>query len=96
MGGMASQMEGTGVMIAGVGGGVPAVGSAPHSLFAGVGVLFLALVSPWSGSGVAGQPRGVVGLQSLCGARRPLVAEVVAGITRVWVVEFRLGSSRRP
>jgi hypothetical protein len=47
---MVSRMEGTGVMIAGVGGRVPAVGSAPLSLFAGAGVPFLALFSPGSGS----------------------------------------------
>ena len=42
---MASRAEGTGVMTAGVGGRVPAVGSAPLSLFAGaraeLGLFFL-------------------------------------------------------
>ena len=50
---MVSLMEGTEVMMAGVGCGVPAVGSAPLSLFAGAGGPFLALFAPFSGSGGA-------------------------------------------
>ena len=73
---MVSLMEGTEVMMAGVGCGVPALGSAPLSFFAGAGVPFLAPFSPGSGSGGAGWPRGVVGRRSLCSGLRSLVADV--------------------
>ena len=45
-------------MVAGVGGGVPAVRSAPLSVVAGAGVPSFALVSPGSGGGGAGHRNG--------------------------------------
>ena len=55
MSSMVSLMGGTGIIVAGVGGGVPAVRSAPPSVAAGAGVPFFADVSPGSGGGGAGR-----------------------------------------
>ena len=55
MSSMVSLLEGTGTMVAGVGGGVPAVRSAPPSVAAGAKVPSFALVSPGSGGGGAGR-----------------------------------------
>ena len=58
MSSVVSLLEGTGTMVAGVGGGVPAVRSAPLSVVAGAGGPSFALVSPGSGGG--GASRSVV------------------------------------
>ena len=55
MSSMVSLMGGTGIIVAGVGGGVPAVRSAPPSVAAGAGVPSFALVSPGAYSGRAGR-----------------------------------------